>query len=515
MILWRTGVGTRHFNDRISTCRGDCNLLAEMRTDSEAGYSGEACEIPSGKPFQRMWLVGFAGHRRVVNPVIAKASIHRELEGMIASLKGEVVGVSSAAAGADLLFLEVCAELDLKTVVILPFACQRFAEDFEDPAEWARARRLIDAAWWSETAAGGEEAPAAYHVVSRDLLELADHMIFLWDGAQPRGLGGTAEAVREAGERGISARIIDAESHDVRWLSGIAPEERPQRDLSRLPAACSVRDLFLKLDQRALTTAPKSRWFNAGSMSVNHVATFFLASIVALNLPREMGGFTRFGLAVVAAALPWVGSRARLQERWVSDRVAAELLRSLLACHDAASPLRPQGVDHFGENASLLRSAALQLVPERRSWQMLRSDYLDSRLDDQIKYLRGKHEGAAGRLRFFKALFHLSSGGAILFGGLLMATHLLNLEVRHEWREWLFFFLPMVLPGVAAWSLAMISVFEFKRRAELYGHLVDELESLRPKLVAAKCGSAVINAIRQCERLLLSELWEWQGPHRS
>ena len=75
-------------------------------------------------------------------------------------------------------------------------------------------------------------------------------------------------------------------------------------------------------------------------------------------------------------------------------------------------------------------------------------------------------------------------------------------------------FIPSVLPGIAAWTLAMISVFEFRRRAGLYNQLVGALQRLRPKLSEAKCASAAEAAVRQIERLLLNELWEWQGPRR-
>jgi hypothetical protein len=59
--------------------------------------------------------------------------------------------------------------------------------------------------------------------------------------------------------------------------------------------------------------------------------------------------------------------------------------------------------------------------------------------------------------------------------------------------------------------MAMVSVFEFKRRAGLYAQLVEELRRLRPKLEAAECASATAETIYQTERLLMNELWEWQG----
>ena len=75
-------------------------------------------------------------------------------------------------------------------------------------------------------------------------------------------------------------------------------------------------------------------------------------------------------------------------------------------------------------------------------------------------------------------------------------------------------FTTAVLPGMAAWCLAMISVFEFKRRASLYRQLVEELIRLRPKISSAGCASEVSRTMIQVERLLLNELWEWQGSRK-
>lgn len=464
--------------------------------------------------FHRMWMVGFAGHRRVEDPAMSKAVIRRELDAMAASLNGELIGVSSAAAGADLLFLEACAEAGLRTVVILPFRRELFERDFEDPEEWRRAETLMDAALWCEVAPGGEEAPAAYHRVAREMLELADRMIFLWDGQPPRGLGGTGETVREAAEWGIPARIIDAATFESRWQTGEPEEKLVDPAFSDLPAARDVRSLFEKLDARAVAGAPKSRWFAAGSMSVNHVATFLQASLLALSLAREMGALLKFCLALLAAWLPWVGARLRLQERWVSDRVRAELLRSILASHEPGSPLSPPALDLFDRDQAFIRSAALYMVPGRRGWEEARDHYLVERLDGQIGYLRAKGDVARRRMKFFGKLFWTASWGAMLFAGIVVFSNLLEADVPRWWSVWGLGFLPAILPGVAAWSLAMISVFEFKRRAGLYKQLVGELERLRPKLAAAQCASAAAAAMHQIERLLLNELWEWQGPRR-
>lgn len=464
--------------------------------------------------FRRLWFVGFAGHRAVPDPAAAKSAIARELETIRASVRGELVGISSAAAGADLLFLDACAQAGVRTVVLLPFPKERFRKDFEDAAEWERACRHIDAAWWCEVSPGGEEAPAAYHVAARQCLDVADRMLFLWDGEPPRGLGGTAETVAEALELGIPSRVIDAKSLLARW-NGPAPAASPHDpEFADLPPAKCVGELFQKLDARASAGAPRSRWFAAGSMSLNHLATILQASLVAFALAaEEAGAMLKLLIVSVATLLPWIGGRLRWQDRWVRDRVQAELLRSLIACHAPGSPLRPAAIELFANQEAFLRSAALQLTHMRGGWEQARDHYLKSRLNDQIEYLRRKSGIAARRMAVFGRLFRASSWGAVASGAALVVTAYYKTPLDPPVKNALTL-AAGVLPGVAAWCLAMISVFEFKRRASLYRQLVDELTRLRPKIAAANCASEVGRAMNQIERLLLNELWEWQGSRR-
>ena len=466
--------------------------------------------------FHRLWLIGFAGHRTVPDPAQAKAVIRKELHDFAASLDGEVVGVASAAAGADLLFLEACAEAGMRTVVILPFDRERFQEDFDDPEEWKRACALMDAALWCEVAPGNETAPAAYHVVARQVMDVSDRMIFLWDGEPARGLGGTAETVLEAAEWMVPSRVIDAATFRTSWNAGLVPTNAADRSFADLPAARNVAELFDKLDKRAVNGAPRSRWFAAGSMSVNHMATFVQAFLVVflVSEAKERGGLIKFMMAIVAATLPWVGSRLRLQEKWVNDRVRAELLRSLLSSHEPGSPLRPPALELFESDQAFLRSAALQLVAERKGWEQASREYLQKRIDGQIGFFKSKGELAAKRMRLFGALFLTASIGALLFTGFAVFAKVMHLKMSPRIDLWGMEFLPAILPGLAAWSLAMISVFEFKRRSNLYTQLVGALQRLRPKVAEAKCASAAEQAIRQIERLLLNELLEWQGPRR-
>lgn len=466
------------------------------------------------KAFRRIWLVGFAGHRRVEDPARLKAVIREELESFVGQLSGEVMGVSSAAAGADLLFLETCADLGLRTVVLLPFGPERFREDFENEEDWEKSRNLTKAALWSEVVPGNEEAPAAYHVVARMLLEVADRMLFAWNGQPARGIGGTGETVAEAADWGIPSRVIKTEDYEVRWL-GDEPENEIDPMFKDLPEAATAAELFDKLDARALTRAPRSRWYAAGTMSVNHLATFLQAVLVLLILSgKDIGAAIKFVLALVAMALPWLGSKLRLQEGWVEDRVRAELLRSLLASHEPGSPLHPPALDLFERDQVFLRSAALQLVGDRKGWEGARDSYLKERVDGQIGFFKKHAEAAGKKFRIFNRIFWVASWCALIFTATAIITKVFNLSQPKGWDRWTVEFIPSVMPGIAAWTLAMISVFEFRRRAGLYRQMVSSLQRLRPKLSEAKCASASEAAVRQIERLLLNELWEWQGPRR-
>ncbi|MBC8126386.1 MAG: hypothetical protein H8M99_04465 [Gloeobacteraceae cyanobacterium ES-bin-144] len=463
---------------------------------------------------RRIWFVGFAGHRQVEDPVGAKAAIARELEVIRQTVPGELAGVSSVAAGTDILFLDACAEAGMKTIVLLPFAKERFSQDFDNPTEWEHACRCIDAAWWSEVSPGGEEAPAAYHVVARESLEVADRMLFFWDGKPARGLGGTAETVAETIEREIPARVIDSHNFAAKWMGKEPNSIERDRMFDDLPPSTDVPNLFEKLDARANAGAPRSRWFAAGSMSLNQLATILQAVLVTFALAaEEAGAMVRLIIISIAAALPWIGGRLRWQEQWIRDRMRAELLRSLLTCHEPGSPLRPPAIELFGREEAFLRTVAMHLVPLRKGWQLTRDEYLNERVNGQIRYLQGKGDLAAKRMAIFGRLFWIASWTAIALGSFGVIAAFFHIKMADFMGKPLSF-TAAVMPVIAAWCLAMISVFEFKRRASLYRQLVSELARLKPKLANASCPSEVSRAMNQVERLLLNELWEWQSTRK-
>ncbi len=192
-------------------------------------------------------LLGFAGHRKVTDTEALRDAIRREVVAMKELLGKRMIAISSAAAGADLIFLKTCVELRIPAIVILPFPEECFAEDFEDAGEWAMAQRLSGVALARYIAPGGKEAPEAYQIVSRLLLEWADAFLFAWNGEPQQGAGGTGETVEEARDLGIPSRVIHTHSLAARWETPADPNRKARHGFH------SRADLLDFLDARFST----------------------------------------------------------------------------------------------------------------------------------------------------------------------------------------------------------------------------------------------------------------------
>ena len=199
----------------------------------------------------------------------------------------------------------------------------------------------------------------------------------------------------------------------------------------------------------------------------------------------------------------------RINEQWMDDRLQAELLRSLFASHAFSPPLRPFAAELFLADAAFLRSAAWKLAGRSRSWTEEKNRYLNERLDDQIGYLESKGNLSARRLARLGTIFKFSSFGALILGAAAVTSGMNGWKPPSLVGSVLLDFLPNVLPALAAWCLSMIALFEYKRRASLYLQMVERLKIRRTELTSARCRVTAAAAVASCERLLLTELWEW------
>jgi hypothetical protein len=119
----------------------------------------------------------------------------------------ELVGVSCIAAGADSLFAEAVLEAGGALVAVVPSRDYRAAK--VKPGHAERFDRLAAAA--AEVLVMPYETAGrdAYEAANRVLLERADRLVAVWNGAPPGGKGGgTADVVAEAKAAGLPVDVV-------------------------------------------------------------------------------------------------------------------------------------------------------------------------------------------------------------------------------------------------------------------------------------------------------------------
>ncbi len=135
--------------------------------------------------------IGFTGHRKLPDDAKSRGAIRKVLLEWIDKVPGVVYGVTSAAAGGDLLFAETCIELNLPIRVFLPLPKERFREDL-DAADWNRAECVFKNALSVEVTGAGEKLSERYYECGIETVQQSRLLIALWDGEPSQGLGGTA-----------------------------------------------------------------------------------------------------------------------------------------------------------------------------------------------------------------------------------------------------------------------------------------------------------------------------------
>jgi hypothetical protein len=161
--------------------------------------------------------------------------------------------ISPLAAGADQLVAQAGLELGYTLHCPLPFGREKYSRSFRDCEEHALdgSWRLLDRAESILQLDGDyDNAPElAYQAVGRVVLTYSDLLIAIWDGQQEKGIGGTAQIVREAHGRQIPIVWINlAKENEVGWFL----EEdghalcQPILEFSDLPSVQSLSDVLFQ-----------------------------------------------------------------------------------------------------------------------------------------------------------------------------------------------------------------------------------------------------------------------------
>ncbi|MEV8117992.1 hypothetical protein AB0O69_24290 [Streptomyces xiamenensis] len=152
-----------------------------------------------------MIVIAVTGHMDLADDTLPL--VRTALREAIAPHAGSgLVGISCIARGADSLFADVVLELGGKLVVVVPSRDYRQAK--VKPGHAADFDRLSAAAGEILVMPYDSAGQDAYVAANAVLLERADWLIAVWDGAPPTGKGGTADVVEQAREAGLTVEVI-------------------------------------------------------------------------------------------------------------------------------------------------------------------------------------------------------------------------------------------------------------------------------------------------------------------
>jgi hypothetical protein len=278
--------------------------------------------------------VAFTGHRKLADPQRVADAIRKALAEL--ETRGRpLVAITSAASGADTLFIEALVERGTPFFLVLPFEQERFHKDFT-PEEWERVTRHFDRALSIEVVRDVDTDNEAYLEAGILGVDRADALLAVWNGQPAAGQGGAGDIVKYVRELKKPLVHIDAATGTIapERLDRLPPpdEEAP----ATVDSATSMKELVARqykaFDATAEHHAPTTRRLIVRVVWLHLFATAFGVTGAALDLPGAAGQlFTLVKLAALGLALALTARQRSAHHEWRGARLAAECCRSFLA----------------------------------------------------------------------------------------------------------------------------------------------------------------------------------------
>lgn len=148
-------------------------------------------------------VLGVSGHQDI--PDVAANYVTRRLERRLTEL-AQPAGICSLAAGTDQLFAQLLVERSGELRVVIP--CHDYATTFTTPTTLNTYRRLLAKAMQVTELDFPRPSEEAFFAAGRRVVDLCDELLAVWDGRPARGLGGTADVVSYAREKGKPVTVL-------------------------------------------------------------------------------------------------------------------------------------------------------------------------------------------------------------------------------------------------------------------------------------------------------------------
>jgi hypothetical protein len=476
-------------------------------------------------------VVGFTGHRRLENSPGVAAAIREAIAGLQREAPGEWIGLSSAAAGSDTLFAREALAQGCAWHVVLPLALSEFKLDFTEE-EWRETEGLLaqaeDVRVLSETGARED----AYLDAGMETVHGADVVLAVWDGEPARGKGGTADVIAYARDLGRRLIVIDVQTLAVRIEnpSAFKPHDHDLEYFNHLPLAPAsaygaanpfgAPDEILafqrKVDYTASKGAPQFRRLIASTTVLHVLATLIAGAGLAFELHFAVLPWMKLICLAGALGVALVLRKQGAHHHWVRCRLSAEFCRSALATWGLPrtapifADLDLPGMRMLARALQVLhrRSAGAQPVPMEDFKRL----YLIHRIDDQFAYYERRLDKALPQLIRLRAGFWFATLAAITCTAAYALHRVWNYaDLPPGVEQWLFYFLPISLPVVAAAFISLISINDLHRRVARYREMQSVLRAARKQIAYSRTWSSLERVVRHTEQELLQEVIEWHS----
>jgi hypothetical protein len=143
--------------------------------------------------------VGITGHQRLARPG-GWGWVSTQIDLVLSQTTKPLVGVTCLAIGADQLFAERVLYHGGALCVVVPF--EGYEASFHSASDRDAYLRLVSIASYKKLLRGCGSAEQSYMKAGKMVVDLSDLVLAVWDGEPAAGLGGTADVVEFAIERG-------------------------------------------------------------------------------------------------------------------------------------------------------------------------------------------------------------------------------------------------------------------------------------------------------------------------
>ena len=474
--------------------------------------------------------IGFTGHRSLPNEAASRKLIYDFLAEKRQNTSEILLGVSSVAAGGDLLFAESCIALEIPLRVLLPLPRDEFQKDF-DAATWSRAEQAMSRALSVEVIGKeGQRAERYYECGLETVLE-SQWLMALWNGEAAKGLGGAEQIVSFGRQIGRPVVWIHSVTGVVQLEGEKGQKELPPIDgdpelkfLNRLgDVGASVVDgtpgdlveaWLAKLDANAVLVAPQVRRLAALPILCTAVAAVVSGGASRMHSSGVWAG-AGAALGLAAALLPAALRVGKRQALWVRIRTPAEVTRSVVAMWDAPVQYEVLGPEILPELRGMIVSLNF-LKSQRRASEdggveTFKKKYLEERVIDQKGYFLRQSIKSAEKGRRYRLISKVSViSGVVLAAWAFGGRSLLKTSYAASGGSWL----PLVASAlfqVVTVAGALLVVHECDRRQRRYLEMHHSLASWEMELRAFHTWGPVVQVVSKIERALLVELLEWRS----